>query len=290
MKDIAGNWTGRITGTNNANIFVEVKQNSNELSGIARINDPEFGTAVYDHKGTITDNDIVLTLSPEQKYVRNSKPTEVLLNNQKLYISTSDTTRHGIVTVKAKIVKPNHIEGSWSSTIGTGGNVYMHNEHKAEQDYSNTKDDKERNFVFISYSHADKKHLKRLRVHLKPLEKEGVVDVWDDTKIKAGEKWEQEIENALNKSAIAVLIISADFLASDFIVDNELPPILERSELKGTKIVPFILRPCRFSRDKNLSKFQALNSPDKPLESMSENEQEELWDRLSLLIETELNR
>ena len=129
-----------------------------------------------------------------------------------------------------------------------------------------------------------------LRVHLKPLEKEGVVDVWDDTKIKAGEKWEQEIENALNKSAIAVLIISADFLASDFIVDNELPPILERSELKGTKIVPIILRPCRFSRDKNLSKFQALNSPDKPLESMSENEQEELWDRLSLLIETELNR
>lgn len=142
--------------------------------------------------------------------------------------------------------------------------------------------------VFVSYSHADKLHLERFRVHAKPLEMNGVMDLWVDTRIKAGEKWEQKIEQALSESAIAVLLISADFLASDFIVNNELPPILEAADKKGTRILPVILKPCRFSRDPNLSKFQALNSPSTPLLLMSEMEQEMLWDRLSAEIETEI--
>lgn len=66
--------------------------------------------------------------------------------------------------------------------------------------------------IFISYSHEDSKYLKRLNVHLKPLERQGLVELWDDTKIKVGDKWEEEILKALNRSAIAILIISADFL------------------------------------------------------------------------------
>ena len=125
---------------------------------------------------------------------------------------------------------------------------------------------------------------------MKPLEKNGLVDIWDDTKIQTGQKWQEQIETALSRAAIAILIISADFLASDFIVENELPPILKKAELEGTRVVPIILKPCRFSREKHLSQFQALNSPDKPLLSMSDIEQEEMWDRLSQVIETELNR
>lgn len=139
--------------------------------------------------------------------------------------------------------------------------------------------------IFISYSHEDSKYLKRLNVHLKPLERKGLVELWDDTKIKVGDKWEEEILKALDRSAIAILIISADFLASDFITENELPPLLEKASLNGTEIIPIILKKSRFEREKTLSKFQALNSPNTPILSMTEHEQEVLWDKLAERIE-----
>jgi len=139
--------------------------------------------------------------------------------------------------------------------------------------------------IFISYSHVDSEHLKRLHVHLKPLKRKGLVELWDDTKIKAGDRWEEEILNALNRSVIAILIISADFLASDFIIENELAPLLEKASDNGTQILPIILKKSRFEREKNLSKFQALNSPNAPILSMTEHDQEVLWDKLAERIE-----
>ena len=68
--------------------------------------------------------------------------------------------------------------------------------------------------IFISYSHADKEWLDRLRRHLKPLVREGDLDCWDDTHIRPGDDWKQEIENALDTAQVAVLLISADFFAS----------------------------------------------------------------------------
>jgi hypothetical protein len=143
--------------------------------------------------------------------------------------------------------------------------------------------------VFVSYSHADARSLTRLQIHLKPLEKENQIELWDDTRILAGAKWKEEIEAALERAAIAVLLISADFLASDFVVDNELPPLLQAAEEKGTTILPVILKPCRFARDKNLSRFQAINDPRKPLLSMRDAEQEEMYAKLAERIENEIN-
>jgi hypothetical protein len=77
--------------------------------------------------------------------------------------------------------------------------------------------------VFISYSHADKKWLERLQRHLKPLVKESSLDLWDDTHIRPGDDWKQEIRTALGTAQVAVLMISADFFASDFINETELP-------------------------------------------------------------------
>jgi hypothetical protein len=68
--------------------------------------------------------------------------------------------------------------------------------------------------VFVSYSHRDRKWVDRLLVHLKPLERAGYLDVWEDTRIAPGSNWKEEIDNALRASQIAVLLISADFLAS----------------------------------------------------------------------------
>ena len=141
------------------------------------------------------------------------------------------------------------------------------------------------NNVFVSYSHTDREFLQRLLVHLRPLEKEGLIDLWVDTKLEAGDKWKTEIERALRRSRVAVLLITADFLASDFIVNNELPPLLAKAESEGTRIIPVILKPCRFTRDKNLSPFQAINDPRKPLAMLEGPEQEFIYDRVSSAIE-----
>lgn len=141
------------------------------------------------------------------------------------------------------------------------------------------------NRIFISYSHKDKDYLERLMIHLKPLERQGLVDTWVDTSIKAGSKWKKEIESALKQTKIAILMVSADFLASDFIIENELPPLLHAAEGKGTLVIPVILKPCRFKREKNLRDFQAINSPDEPLSLLSDNQRELIFDAIAQRIE-----
>lgn len=289
MKIIAGNWTGRITGTNNANVFVELKQDGAKLYGLARVNDPLYGTALYNFTGSIEDDSVTMRLIPDREFLSKTQTQEIRINNRPVTI-TVPKANYGEVILNAKLINDGTIEGVWRSTIGTGGNAFLSNEKARLAEKGGVKEAGDKKMIFISYCHEDKDHLKRLHVHLKPLQKNGLVDIWEDTKIRAGQKWKEEIEMALSKSAIAILIISADFLASDFIVENELPPILKKAEVEGTRIVPIILKPCRFSREKHLSQFQSLNPPDKPLLSMSDVEQEEMWDRLSQDIEIELNR
>lgn len=291
MIDVSGEWAGHIAGTNNANVFVEFTQDGVQVSGSARINDPVHGTAVYTVSGSVAGEIIQAELHPDMSFFDKLKYQTLDVNGQTVTVKLDPASGHGVVTVNAKLHEASNLEGAWKSTVGTGGRVFLRRIQPIEtlsnkSEHLTTGNSKK---VFISYSHKDTAHLERLRVHLKPLEKLGVVDVWDDTKIKVGDHWEQEIETALHKAAIAVLIVSADFLASDFIVDNELPPLLEKAQLDGTKIVPVILKPCRFSRDANLSRFQALNQPDKPVHGMNESEQEVIWDRLSQIIEAEID-
>ena len=139
---------------------------------------------------------------------------------------------------------------------------------------------KQKNKIFISYSHKDKIFLDRLFTHLRPLRSEGLIDLWVDTELNAGDKWKTKIEETLNSASVAILLISADFLASDFIVNNELPPLLTAADKHGTRIIPVIIKPCRFSRDKKLSVYQSINSPDKPLIGLSEYEQEMIYDKI----------
>ena len=137
----------------------------------------------------------------------------------------------------------------------------------------------------MSYSRADAAWLKRLRVHLTPLERDGIISLWDDTRIKPGSKWRDEISEALNRATVAILLVSADFLASPFIRDNELPPLLSAAENRGTLILPVIVSACRFQQTKSLSCFQAVNSPDKPLRRLRPVERDEIFVRISDLIE-----
>lgn len=139
--------------------------------------------------------------------------------------------------------------------------------------------------VFVSYSHVDDRYLKRLLVHLRPLERKGLIEAWSDTRIKGGDQWRKEIASAIKRASAAVLLISADFLASEFITDNELPPLLSQAQARGSKILPVILFPCRYSREPKLSCFQAMNDPRTPLASMKQHQQESVLDSVAELIE-----
>ena len=142
--------------------------------------------------------------------------------------------------------------------------------------------------LFISYSHLDTDCLTRLLVHLRPLERQGLVDCWSDRKIRAGDKWKSQLTANLDSAAVAILLVSADFLASDFIVNNELPPLLMKAEANGIRILPVILKPCGFHRDKVLQSFQAVNDPSAPLLGLSAIHQEALYDRVAEEVHREI--
>jgi hypothetical protein len=139
--------------------------------------------------------------------------------------------------------------------------------------------------IFISYCHKDSEYLERLLIHLKPLLKQELITLWVDTYLRSGDKWKSEIEKALSSSEACILLLSADFLASDFIINNELPPLLRNAEEKGSRIIPVILKPCRFSRDNALNIFQAANDPLKPMCSLNDDEREKIYDKISFEVE-----
>lgn len=126
--------------------------------------------------------------------------------------------------------------------------------------------------IFISYAHSDKKWLERLEKHLNVLARYiGPIEYWDDTKLKGGDKWKEKIENAIKKANVAILLVSTDFLSSDFISTDELPPLLRKAAEEGTKILPLIVSPCAFTMSE-ISDFQAVNNPEKTLADMASDE------------------
>lgn len=142
------------------------------------------------------------------------------------------------------------------------------------QKIKSTNKDK-RKKVFVSYSHADENYLKDIRKYFKPFLKE--IDFWDDSRIQPGEKWKKEIKLAIDETKVAILLVSTDFLASDFIATDELPPLLEAAEKEGAIILTVILRPCLFDMFDDLKQYQTMNPPSLPVSKMDNNEVEELY-------------
>lgn len=132
-----------------------------------------------------------------------------------------------------------------------------------------------RNKIFISYSHKDKVWLERLNTHLKPLVRSADFDIWDDTKIRVGEEWKEEISKGLDTSKVAILLVSPHFLASDFIYENELPTILNAVEKNELKVFWVLISQCLYE-ETGLINFQAANNLKKPLDSLPDFKQNEV--------------
>jgi hypothetical protein len=122
-----------------------------------------------------------------------------------------------------------------------------------------------------------------VQTHLKVLKNLGIsVNLWDDTQIQAGQKWRDEIEKALSGAKVAILLVSTDFLASDFISDVELPTLLKAAEKDGATILSLILKPCLYTMHQELNEFEAVNDPKKePLSTLTESEQDKILVALS---------
>jgi hypothetical protein len=126
----------------------------------------------------------------------------------------------------------------------------------------------ERDQVFISYSHADRKWLAALKKHLAPYIRSTLLKVWDDHEITAGALWRENIRQALASARVAVLLVTPDFLGSDFIAAQELPPLLGAAESEGVIILWVPVKSSSFEVTP-IEKYQAVHPPEKPLESLS---------------------
>jgi hypothetical protein len=122
-----------------------------------------------------------------------------------------------------------------------------------------------RPLIFISYSHKDEAWKDRLVIHLNVLQYHDSLEIWDDRRIGAGEDWFHEIEAALNTSTIALLLISANFLTSKFITEEEVPRLLQRRAQEGLRLIPVILEPCAWQKVPWLARIQARPKDGRPL-------------------------
>jgi hypothetical protein len=130
-----------------------------------------------------------------------------------------------------------------------------------------------RNKVFVSYSHFDKDFLFDIQRFFKPFSDK--IDYWDDSKILPGQKWEEAIKDVIKETKVGILLVSTDFLGSDFILNNELPPLLAAAEEEGAVMLIVILKPCLFEDFPMLNQYQAMNSPSRPVSKMDQNEKDD---------------
>lgn len=102
--------------------------------------------------------------------------------------------------------------------------------------------------LFYSYSHIDESYRKELKTHLSLLQRQGIIQGWNDREIEAGEGWREEITERLENADIILLLISANFIDSDFCYDVEMKRAMERHKKGEARVIPVIIRDCNWKK------------------------------------------
>ncbi len=132
--------------------------------------------------------------------------------------------------------------------------------------------------VFVSYSHRDRKYLEELRENLQPLVRKGVVSLWADTKLEAGERWNAIIHDTVATTEVAILLVSPSFQASEYIVNNELEPLLNPDPSRKVVIIPILIRPTNL-----LPELKDLHFVNKnyPLFGKQQDKKDNVWNQVT---------
>ena len=118
--------------------------------------------------------------------------------------------------------------------------------------------------LFISYSHQDQEPLEELSKYLNDTTCPQI-NIWTDGKIDLGQEWDNEIKDKLNSAEIVLLLVSQDFLMSDFIKKNELSVALQRHQQGKTTVIPIFLRTCTLTVYPQITELQGYPAANKPL-------------------------
>ncbi|WOD42059.1 toll/interleukin-1 receptor domain-containing protein [Hwangdonia lutea] len=125
--------------------------------------------------------------------------------------------------------------------------------------------------IFTSYAHEDEGLKDEMDKYLKVLKRSGKIDSWNDRELIAGQEWNEGIMNELANANIILLLVSVDFLASDFIWDKELAEAMKRHEAGDAFVVPVILRNCKWT-SMPFAKLQALPRNAKPISEYADRD------------------
>ncbi len=150
--------------------------------------------------------------------------------------------------------------------------------------------------VFISYAHTDNENadrsqrwLDRVLEHLQSVQLNSTLSVWSDTDLRSGDDWHDKIQQSLADTKVALLLVSAAFLKSEYIRDHEMPLLLQRHRRDELVIISLVIRPCAFDQavfrfpspeegphETDLSRLQSPAPPAKPLSSLPSHQQDEV--------------
>ena len=129
--------------------------------------------------------------------------------------------------------------------------------------------------MFISYTREDRAWVDRLQQMMKPLLRGGgqQIALWDDSQIEPGAKWRAAIETALAQAKVALLLVSDAFLASEFVMNEEVPKLLAAAEAEGVRVLWVSLSPCLVEHTA-IGEYQAVLPLDHYLEELARPQQQ----------------
>jgi WD40 repeat protein len=142
--------------------------------------------------------------------------------------------------------------------------------------------------IFISYSHKDEAFKDELVTMLAGLKRRGIVDAWQDRRIEPGDEWNQAIQGAMNDCDLALLLVSADYLASRFIQEEEQPKLLQRWQEVQLRVIPIVVRPCKWQSEPVLKDLQVLPRDNRAVIKFSKTTgaRDQVWTDIATVIET----